>query len=169
MLYYIQFQGQEHKVRVESRNNQIYVKFGEEDEIAVDLSFFGNDCLFVNDTKVFHANVIGNKTDFTVWRPMGNLSFQVESEYKRIVGKLRGKVLESENNVYAKMPGKIAKVMTKVGATVEKGVPLLVMEAMKMENEIRATTNGTVTAVLVTEGQAVESGALLVELKPAEE
>jgi len=67
------------------------------------------------------------------------------------------------------MPGKIAKLLVKVGDTVEKTAPVLVMEAMKMENEIRATVSGTVAHIHVKEGQAVETGTLLVELsKPAE-
>lgn len=169
MLYYIRHQGKEFKVRVESRHNQIYVKFDDEKEVAVDLQFFGNDCMFLDQTQVFHANVVGEKTDFTVWRPKGNLSFEVESEYKRIVGHLRGKVLEAENRVVAKMPGKIAKILVKQGVKVEKGQSLCVMEAMKMENDIRSTIAGEVETIHVTEGQAVESGALLIELKPSEE
>lgn len=64
--------------------------------------------------------------------------------------------------VRAQMPGKIVRVMVKVGDHVEKDQSILVMEAMKMENEIRAQQSGKVEAVKVTEGQAVESGADLV-------
>jgi biotin carboxyl carrier protein len=62
----------------------------------------------------------------------------------------------------AQMPGKILRIMVKPGQSVEKGQPILLMEAMKMENEIRATQNGKVGQVKVTEGQAVETGADLV-------
>ena len=61
--------------------------------------------------------------------------------------------------VRAQMPGKIVRILVQAGAQVEKGQPLLVMEAMKMENEIRAAGAGKVSAVKVTEGQAVETGA----------
>jgi 3-methylcrotonyl-CoA carboxylase alpha subunit len=57
------------------------------------------------------------------------------------------------------MPGKIVRILVQAGAQVEKGQPLLVMEAMKMENEIRAAGAGKVSAVKVIEGQAVETGA----------
>lgn len=62
----------------------------------------------------------------------------------------------------AQMPGKIVKVLVEPGAEVERGQPLLVMEAMKMENEIKATGTGKVIQVAVNTGQAVETGALLV-------
>jgi biotin carboxyl carrier protein len=64
--------------------------------------------------------------------------------------------------VRAQMPGKILRVMVEPGQTVEKGQPIVLMEAMKMENEIRAIQAGKVSQVKVTEGQAVETGADLI-------
>lgn len=64
--------------------------------------------------------------------------------------------------VRAQMPGKIVRVLVKVGDEVAKDQPLLVMEAMKMENEIRAAAPGKVEALKVSQGQAVESGADLI-------
>lgn len=169
MLFFIHHQGQEHRIRVESRQNQLYVSFDEGPEQSLDLIFHGNDCMFLDQTRVFHGNVVGNKTDFTVWRPMGNVNFVVESEYRRIVGLLRGQDLAQENNVYAKMPGKIVKILAKVGDTAKKGDSVMVMEAMKMENEIRVTTCGKITKICVKEGQAVETGSILIELDPETE
>jgi len=169
MIFFIRHQNKETTVRVESRNGQTMVKFDQEPEKPVDLVYFGNDCTFLENGEVFHAKVVGEKTDYTVWRPEGNVHLSVESEYKRIVNLLRGQELGNENNVYAKMPGKIVKITAKTGDKVEKGAAVLVMEAMKMENEIRATLSGEVTNVCVKEGQAVETGALLLELKPTEE
>jgi biotin carboxyl carrier protein len=166
MLFFIKHQGKEHRIRVESRNNQLYVAFNEESEEPIDLVYYGNDCMFIHQNKVFNANVVGDKADYTVWRPGGNLNLVVESEYRRIVGLLRGQELEQENNVYAKMPGKIVKILRKVGDPVSKGDSVIVMEAMKMENEIRVTLSGKVSNLCVSEGQAVETGTLLMELTP---
>lgn len=168
MLFYIRHQGEEFKVRVETRDNQYWVSVGNEPEQPVDVSFYGNDCTLIHEKGIFHANVVGEKTDYTVWRPEGNLSFTVESEYRRIVGLLRGQNLQTENNVYSKMPGKITKITVKVGDRVEKGQGLLVMEAMKMENEIKSLVEGEVKNICVKEGQAVETGTLLVEINPTE-
>lgn len=168
MLFYIRYRDKEYRVRVESKNQQLMVTFGNEAEKAVDLTFYGNDCTFLDADSVFNANVVGNKTDYVVSRAKGNLSFAVESEYRRIVGLLRGTELEQENIVYAKMPGKIVKILKKTGDKVEKGDSVMVMEAMKMENELRASISGTVLSVMTQEGQAVETGALLMEIKPEE-
>lgn len=169
MLFFMRFRDKEYRVRVESRRGKTFVRFNDEAEQPVDLVYYGNDCSYIDGNDVFHANVTGKKTQYTVWRPEGNLEFNLESEYRRIVSVLRGQELGDENNVYAKMPGKIAKLIAKVGDVVDKGAPVLVMEAMKMENEIRSPISGKVAQVCVKEGQAVETGTLLVELDAAQE
>ena len=63
--------------------------------------------------------------------------------------------------VRAAMPGKVVAVLVEVGATVERGHGLLVIEAMKMENEIAAPRAGRVAAIRVQPGQAVEAGEVL--------
>jgi pyruvate carboxylase subunit B len=52
-----------------------------------------------------------------------------------------------------------------VGASVEKGEGVLVVEGMKMENEVKAAAPGVVREILVKPGQAVESGELLARLE----
>lgn len=66
--------------------------------------------------------------------------------------------------INAQMPGRVVRVMAKVGDVVTKGQPLLVVEAMKMENEIKTPVDGNVAEVLVVEGQAVETGSKLVRI-----
>ncbi|NDF14167.1 acetyl-CoA carboxylase biotin carboxyl carrier protein subunit [bacterium] len=63
--------------------------------------------------------------------------------------------------VKSQMPGKIVRILVSPGGEVQKGQPLLVMEAMKMENEIKSPQDGVVQAIKVTEGQAIETGAEL--------
>lgn len=168
MLFYINHQGQEYKVRVEVKNGQYAVSVDAESESIVDISFYGNDCTLLHEKGVFHANVVGDKSDYTVWIPEGNLALTVESEYRRIVGLLRGQNLNVENNVYSKMPGKITKIVAKEGDKIEKGQGILVMEAMKMENEIKSQVSGELKRICVKEGQAVETGTLLAEVAPEE-
>jgi acetyl-CoA carboxylase biotin carboxyl carrier protein len=51
-----------------------------------------------------------------------------------------------------------AKPLVDVGATVKKGDPLCIIEAMKIMNEIEADEDGVITKVLVDNGAAVEFG-----------
>jgi biotin carboxyl carrier protein len=57
------------------------------------------------------------------------------------------------------MPGKVVKLLVKVGDDVAAGQGVAVIEAMKMENEMRAGRAGKVSAIHVTEGQALEAQA----------
>lgn len=62
------------------------------------------------------------------------------------------------------MPGRVVKLLAKVGDVVEKGQPVLIVEAMKMENEVKAKRAGVVQSVLVVEGAPVEGGKILMEI-----
>lgn len=66
--------------------------------------------------------------------------------------------------IRASMPGKVVKVLCKVGDVVKAGQPLLIIEAMKMENELRAMGGGKVESIAVREGQTVEGGQALLVL-----
>jgi biotin carboxyl carrier protein len=61
----------------------------------------------------------------------------------------------------APMPGLVVKVLAEVGASVEPGQPLVVLQAMKMENELSLPRGGTVSSVSVAAGQTVEAGQVL--------
>ncbi|CAN7560469.1 acetyl/propionyl/methylcrotonyl-CoA carboxylase subunit alpha [Pseudoduganella sp. LjRoot289] len=58
----------------------------------------------------------------------------------------------------APMPGKIVALLVEPGNTVEKGAPLLIMEAMKMEHTIAAPASGTVEELLYAVGDQVADG-----------
>jgi len=59
-------------------------------------------------------------------------------------------------------------VLVEVGQRVERGQPLLILEAMKMQNEIAAPSAGVVSAVHVSQGEAVAAGEKLVSVEAAE-
>ncbi|HVE89650.1 MAG TPA: acetyl/propionyl/methylcrotonyl-CoA carboxylase subunit alpha [Burkholderiaceae bacterium] len=67
----------------------------------------------------------------------------------------------------APMPGKLIAIHAAAGAHVERGTPLLVMEAMKMEHTIVAPSNGIVSEVLYALGDQVAEGAELIRFEAA--
>jgi biotin carboxyl carrier protein len=68
------------------------------------------------------------------------------------------RIVEGPVVVNSPMAGKIASVRTEVGATVEEGQSLIVLEAMKMENEIASPRNGTVKEIYAKSGDLVKAG-----------
>ncbi len=64
--------------------------------------------------------------------------------------------------IVAPMPGKVVKVLVKVGDEVAAKQGVVVVEAMKMENELKSARAGTVKEVKAVEGTSVEAGSVLV-------
>jgi 3-methylcrotonyl-CoA carboxylase alpha subunit len=65
----------------------------------------------------------------------------------------------------APMPGKVIALLAEPGKRVEKGAPLLVLEAMKMEHTISAPHAGTVKSFRFAAGDQVDEGVELVEFE----
>jgi 3-methylcrotonyl-CoA carboxylase alpha subunit len=68
----------------------------------------------------------------------------------------------------APMSGTIVAVLVKAGDAVDKGAPLIILEAMKMEHTITAPAAGTVGAVHYREGDQVSEGVALIDVDVAE-
>lgn len=63
------------------------------------------------------------------------------------------------------MPGTVMEVRAKVGDTVEKGTPLVVLSAMKMEMVVQAPRAGKVKSVSINVGMKLEGDDLLLTLE----
>ncbi|MBL6751706.1 MAG: acetyl/propionyl/methylcrotonyl-CoA carboxylase subunit alpha [Nevskia sp.] len=78
-------------------------------------------------------------------------------------------VEEDHAGLCAPMPGKIVALLAAPGAEVEKGAPLLVMEAMKMEHTLCAPGRGKVREFLCKAGEQVLENAELVDFEKFEQ
>ncbi len=78
--------------------------------------------------------------------------------------RVRRKQQHGEDNLTASMPGQVTSVLIDEGDRVQRGQPLIVLEAMKMEIKIAAPHDGRVAKVLVKPGQVVDRGQVLLEL-----
>ncbi|MFC5428940.1 acetyl-CoA carboxylase biotin carboxylase subunit [Paraburkholderia denitrificans] len=101
------------------------------------------------DGDVFHVFCLGTAMSFE-WQNL--LAHAADADH-------------GEGRLTAPMPGKVIAVLVEPGAVVEKGTPLVVMEAMKMEHTIGAPFGGTVTEVLYAVGDQVTDGAQLLVLE----
>ena len=62
------------------------------------------------------------------------------------------------------MPGAVVDVPVALGATVETGDPIVVVEAMKMEHTLRAPAAGVVKTIRTSTGSQVRLDEELVEV-----
>jgi len=71
--------------------------------------------------------------------------------------------------VTAPMPGKVIAVLAKADTRVEKGTPLVILEAMKMEHTLLAPARGRVHAIRFAVGDQVAEGEALIEFETEKE
>ena len=76
-----------------------------------------------------------------------------------------GDAHQQEHSLRAPMPGKVIAVSVRAGEEVDKGAPLLVLEAMKMEHTISAPRKGVVSVLHYGVGDQVPDGAELLEFE----
>jgi 3-methylcrotonyl-CoA carboxylase alpha subunit len=69
-----------------------------------------------------------------------------------------------DQRLTAPMPGKVIAVLVQPGERVERGRPLMILEAMKMEQTVTAPRSGTVGALNFGPGAQVREGAELLTL-----
>ncbi|HXI24942.1 MAG TPA: biotin/lipoyl-containing protein [Pyrinomonadaceae bacterium] len=124
--------------------------------------------LLISDGHVFDCRVEGStESGAPLAVFVGTRSFEVTlADPKR----LRGSQDPSAHDdgaarIVAPMPGKIVRVLAEVGAQIEAGAGVVVVEAMKMQNEMKSPKAGTVSAVNVEVGATVNGGDVLVVIE----
>jgi acetyl/propionyl-CoA carboxylase alpha subunit len=79
-----------------------------------------------------------------------------------------GGLEHSGNAVEAPLHGVVAKLHVALGDVVEKGTPVLQMEAMKLIHTLKAPVPGRIEQINCNEGDTVPAGAVLIEISPVE-
>jgi len=151
-------------------NNQHEFEIQPEDAKGLDLIPNGNGQFhLLHNGQSYHAELV--EADYAARRFVLKINgtryaLNIADHYQRLVQQLGLHVGGSQkmNAVKAPMPGLVLNIMVEAGQIVQKGDPLLILEAMKMENVIKAPGEGRVKAVKVEKGAAVDKGHLLVEM-----
>jgi biotin carboxyl carrier protein len=106
---------------------------------------------------------IAPSLDGTYKLQTGPHEFQADVRDPRVWRGRKQGALEAEGRqqILAPMPGKVIRLLVKVGDEVDAGQGLVVVEAMKMQNEIRSPKKGKVERLQAKEGQAVNAGDVL--------
>jgi acetyl/propionyl-CoA carboxylase alpha subunit len=79
-----------------------------------------------------------------------------------------GSLEKSGNLIEAPLHGVVSQLHVALGDTVEKGAPVLQMEAMKLIHTLRAHVAGRVGRIRCNAGDTVPAGAILIEITPSE-
>jgi biotin carboxyl carrier protein len=139
----------------------IFYEIAKDDYMDLD-----NTVSFIFKNSSYLVDVVGKGTEYTVYTRGTFRAVNIYNDEKLLHESLKGKsALGQGNNLTAGMPGKIVKVMVKVGEVVNVDQPLLIMEAMKMENEMRAASPVKIKSIAVKPGDTVDTGATLIEFE----
>ena len=102
------------------------------------------------EKEVFDVSIRGRSHAVTIVDPKRLRSGQNSDRHHHGVAEIR-----------APMPGKVVRVHTEAGDTVEKGAGVIVVEAMKMQNEMKSPRAGIVVSINVQTGDTVNAGDVL--------
>ena len=72
-----------------------------------------------------------------------------------------------DDRIVAPLPGTVVALLAEVGATLEKGAPILTLEVMKMEQTLRAPFAGVLKSIKCKVGDIVGEGVELAEVEAA--
>lgn len=100
--------------------------------------------------ETFDVTVHGRRHEVTIVDPKRLRSAQNSDRHHHGAAEIR-----------APMPGKVVRVQTETGESVEKGAGVIVVEAMKMQNEMKSPRDGIVVSINVKAGDTVNAGDVL--------
>ncbi len=159
-------EGEEVEIEIRSDDTgQVNYKVGEREGSAqYSVAASGDAVLLAQEARQLALRVAWEDDDVSVMGRNVSLNCALYPESRFLVSKMQGGIGPGAGTVAASMPGRVVKVLTEEGASVEQGDGLLILEAMKMENEIKAPRSGVVSSLKVAEGESVESGQTMVEI-----
>lgn len=143
---------------VEKEGNAVKVKLnGEIIEIDAVLTETGF-CSILHNGHSYNAEVVNPAEGrYVITANFRRHEVELQNLHKKY---LRNNTTAEENVqdcIKAPMPGKIIAVLVEKGQQIKKGVPLLIIEAMKMQSTYSASQDATIETVEVAEGDSVLS------------
>ncbi|MBW7924129.1 MAG: acetyl/propionyl/methylcrotonyl-CoA carboxylase subunit alpha [Burkholderiaceae bacterium] len=149
-------------VQVEYARNEWLVRDGDESARLAELRWETSSPSVrtvrgvVDDRSFVVDSVIDGET-LHVFSPLGHYALDYTPTLANVGER------DDDSALLAPMPGKVIALFVEAGASVERGQPLLVIEAMKMEHTISAPSAGRVASIRFGVGDQVAEGAQLVE------
>ena len=159
-----QLSGTDHELYLHLDKNRASIEVdGRQYEIEVRQLTYG-EYLIIADSNVYKCHVEMKRDSHT--------SFEVVARGKSydvtLIDPKRLRSTQSSGGhdpgvaqVISLMPGKIVRVLVELGAQVEAGAGIAVVEAMKMQNEMKAPRAGVVVSINAEAGTTVNAGDVL--------
>ena len=153
-----------HEIEIKRDGEKVFARVDDREYELEASQVEPNVFLLKNENKIYEIFVSPNKKPVEPFQvKVKNHEFEINLiDPKR----LRGAGAANEHGdgvaeIKTAMPGKLVRVLTKVGAEINKGDSVLVVEAMKMQNEMKSPKDGIVKEIRFEEGATVNAGDVL--------
>ncbi len=124
----------------------------------------GGGLLLIDGADIFECLIASHpehRDSFEVHLRGESHQIRIEDPKRLRSGEAAGAHDHGAARIAAPMPGKVVRVLVEVGQTVDAGVGLVVVEAMKMQNEMKSPKAGTVITLNAVAGATVNAGDVL--------
>ena len=168
MKYKAQLANTEHAISLELGDGSATAEIdGRHYEIELQRLRSG-EYLLINGTQVYKCRVEAkhdSSNSFAV--VLGRASYDITLVDPKRLSSARSSAGHDHGSaeIVSPMPGKIVRVLVEVGAKVEAGAGIIVVEAMKMQNEMKAPKAGVVISINAEAGATVNAGDVLVVIE----
>ncbi len=149
---------EKHEVEIKRDGEKVFARVGEREYELEASEVEPNVYLLKHDNRIYQIYVAPNG-----FVNIGNHQFEISlTDPKKLRGaNAAGASADGVSEIKTAMPGKLVRVLVEIGAEIEKGEPVLVVEAMKMQNEMKSPKDGIVKEIRFAEGATVNAGDVL--------
>lgn len=103
------------------------------------------------EPKTYTINTLYNSYDVDI----------MDAEAKYLKGRKQDE-LDDDNAISSPMPGKVVKILVKIGDKVKAGDTVIIISAMKMESEYKVKSDRVIKDILIKEGDTIDGHQQLI-------
>jgi acetyl/propionyl-CoA carboxylase alpha subunit len=164
-IYFAEIEGKEYQIEILSESRVVIN--GSPHEIDIHTLKLGASCSLLFDGKSFEPTAFNENGDWEILLKGRLFNVRVEDEITRRLRLASGSTSQQTGKyvLLSPMPGLVIDIPVEVGAQVEKGDVLIILESMKMQNELRAPREGIITSIQASVNDNVERKETLLILE----
>ncbi len=155
---FLNVKGNQKVIEISYQGKDLYIAKVNDSEYNIKVTNVDKDIFLLElNGRIYDCFVYENKNGYVVF--LNGETVEVEP----LSAVLKGGRLEKKGRVEvkARMPGRVKKILARVGENIPKDKGVITIEAMKMENEIKSPKEGILKELNVKEGMTVEVGTPL--------
>jgi biotin carboxyl carrier protein len=159
-----EFADQNHKLNIRREGSRVFAEVDSHHYEFELRELDSGTSLLIDNNQVFECRVRRNREQggpFEVNIGTDNYAIKIVDPKRLRSAQSSGAHDHGAARILAPMPGKIVRVLVEVGAQVEAGAGIVVVEAMKMQNEMKSPKSGKVIAINAKPGATVNAGDVL--------